>query len=151
MTEDDFWDIIERLDWDRTGDDEQVVEPAVVALSRRSVSDIRSFEDLLAVKLHALDRESHARQIGEESYRGPDHHFSPDTFLYARCCAVANGRALYQRVLTNPPLMPKDPEFESILYVAATAYDRKTGKQFDHVTAVSYETFTNEDGWQQAQ
>jgi hypothetical protein len=46
--------------------------------------------------------------------------------------------------------MPKDAEFESLMYVASTAYERKTGLvdggELD-MTDVSFETFSNEDGW----
>ena len=46
--------------------------------------------------------------------------------------------------------MPKDIEFESLLYVAPTAYERKTGISGDAVrnqTELSYETFSNTEGW----
>jgi hypothetical protein len=45
--------------------------------------------------------------------------------------------------------MPKDVEFESLLYVAQRAYERKTGSEDDVVesTAVSFETFSNQNGW----
>jgi hypothetical protein len=71
VTNDKFWLLIALLDWDMSGDDEAVVEPAVAALSQRSIEDIEAFEGLLAEKLHALDTEAHARQVGEHAYRGP--------------------------------------------------------------------------------
>jgi hypothetical protein len=46
--------------------------------------------------------------------------------------------------------MPKDIEFESLLYVASKAYERKTGLDDNgdlDMTDVSFETFSNEDGW----
>ncbi|HOU93780.1 MAG TPA: hypothetical protein PLU22_22170 [Polyangiaceae bacterium] len=35
----------------------------------------------------------------------------------------------------------------ALLSVAATAFERKTGSDFDHETPVSYETFSNAAGW----
>jgi hypothetical protein len=135
------------LDWDETGDDDAVVEPVVAALSERSIEDIQTFEDHLAEKLHALDTEAHAREIGEHAYQGPGAPFSPDWFLYVRSCIVANGRSTYEQVLADPKKMLKDLEFETLLYVAAKAYERKTGKEFTYSPPTSYETFRNEAGW----
>lgn len=50
-----FWEIIALFDWDETGDDAGVLEPAVLALSQLEADDIFAFDDLLAEKLYALD------------------------------------------------------------------------------------------------
>ncbi|MBU1248562.1 MAG: DUF4240 domain-containing protein [Proteobacteria bacterium] len=146
MSEDVFWCIIGLFNWKKTGDDEAVIEPAVKALGEMAVDDIKRFEDIISEKLYALDTESHAREIGEQAYR-PGKHFSADWFLYVRCCVVANGAEFYQSVLTNPSEMPEDMEFEALLSVAPTAFERKTGEEFDHVPHVSYESFSNREGW----
>ncbi|WP_374605053.1 DUF4240 domain-containing protein [Arenimonas sp.] len=148
MNDDTFWRIIGLLDWDEEGDDEAVIEPAVDALAQMPVEAIAGFEETLARKLHALDTRAHAREIGEDAYTDDGDDFSVDTFLYARCCVVANGRELYETVLANPAGFPKDQDFEALLNVAATAHEQKTGEEpefFD--TSVSYETFSNEAGW----
>lgn len=54
--------------------------------------------------------------------------------LHRRACRV------------DPAEMPKDMEFESLLTVGPTAFERKTGEDFDHVSAVSYESFSNKAG-----
>ena len=72
---------------------------------------------------------------------------SSDLFLYARCCAVANGKDFYQEVLSDPAKMPKDLTFEALLYLAEKAYRRKTGKRLDRAPAYIYETFFNPAGW----
>lgn len=43
--------------------------------------------------------------------------------------------------------MPKDMEFESILYLAGSAYKTKTGEEFDYNAPTDYETFSNKQGW----
>jgi predicted DNA-binding WGR domain protein len=146
MSEDVFWRIIGLFNWKKSGDDEAVIEPAVKTLARMTVDDIKRFEGLLTEKLYALDTEAHAREIGEEAFQ-PGKYFSPDWFLYVRCCVVANGRVFFETVLANPTEMPKDMEFESLLSVGPTAFERKTGEEFDYVSTLSYETFSNRNGW----
>ncbi len=68
------------------------------------------------------------------------HFFSVDEFLYSRCVVVANGEQVYDEILSNPTAMPKDSEFESVLYLAGTAYSQKTGRDFDYCAPTSYET-----------
>lgn len=146
MSEDVFWRIIGLFNWKKLGDDDAVVEPAVAALAQMAVPDITRFEDILAEKLHALDTEAHAREIGEDAFR-PGKYFSVDLFLYQRCVIVANGPKFYEQVLANPSEMPKDVEFEALLSVARSAYERKTGQEFEYDPPVSYETYSNRAGW----
>lgn len=146
MSEEVFWRIIGLFHWKKLGDDDAVVAPAVAALAQMTVGDIARFEDILAEKLYALDTEAHAREIGEDAYQ-QGKYFSVDLFLYARCCVVANGREFYEKILANPAEMPKDMDFESLLYVATTAHEKKTGAELDHLTPESFETFSNKAGW----
>lgn len=146
MTEDVFWGIIALLDWEKEGDDEAVLQPAVDSLSTFSISDITRFQDILSEKLHRLDGEQYAMHIGENAY-GQGNYFSVDVFLYTRCCAVANGRAYYEHVLAHPEDMPKDLDFEPLLWLADKACLKKTGKHLDHIPAYNYETGFNSQGW----
>ena len=146
MTESLFWEIISLLDWSQAGNDEAVIAPAVEKLVSMPIHYVYGFEDLLSEKLFELDARKFAEQIGEDSY-SPGNFFSVDNFLYVRCCVVANGQEYYAQVLEEPSLMPKDLAFEPLLYIAAQAYRRKTGKPFNYLPAFNYETFSNEEGW----
>ena len=146
MTEEVFWDIIGMLDWEKEGDDDAVLEPAINFLSDFPIPEISRFQDLLSEKLHQLDGEQYARHIGESAYGG-HRHFSADGFLYARCCAVANGRLFYQHVIGHSEDMPKDLEFEALLRLADSACVKKTGKHLEHIPAFNYETGFNSQGW----
>lgn len=150
MDEVGFWKLIAQLDWSKTGDDDAVCAPVVAALAAQPVEAIEAFEELLAQKLHALDTEAHAREIGEEAFEGSKEHFSADWFLYVRCCVVANGRKTYEAVLADPKRMPKDMEFEALLQIASAAFEQKTGRPFEFTASVSYETFANTAGWRPA-
>ncbi len=147
MDDTEFWSLISKLDWSKVGDDAAVCEPVVAALASKPASAITEFESTLAKKLHALDTEAIARQIGDDSYVGPDEHFSVDAFLYARCVVVANGQSLFTAVLSDHREMAKDMEFEALLGIAAAAYQRKTGQEFAFVPDTDYETFSNREGW----
>jgi hypothetical protein len=146
MNEEQFWAIIAKLDWTKGEDDDAILAPAMEALKPYSVADIHRFHDILAEKLYALDKQAFAEQMGEYRYGGP-HHFSVDSFLYARACVVANGKEFYESVLRDPSKMPKEYTFEALLYLAPAAFEQKTGETWDYVPKISYETFSNREGW----
>jgi Protein of unknown function (DUF4240) len=147
MTEQQFWELMGLLDWKKLGNDYAVVRPLVRALAKLAEGEIFGFDDLLAEKLHALDTEAHARHMGENSYKGLDEFFSVDLFLYTRCAVVANGKDVFEQILADPNEFPGGAEFEAIPYVAGTAYEKKTGKEYTHSPAVNFEIFSNKDGW----
>jgi hypothetical protein len=149
MDDETFWGLIEQLDWSHEGDDEKVVAPLVRALSDMPDRDIAGFADHLARRLFALDGRAWARASGATIWWGEPDQLSVDAFLYARLAVVASGREGYEAVLADPTQMPKDREFESLLYVASQAYERKTGLDDDGSldSPVSFETFANQEGW----
>jgi hypothetical protein len=145
MSEERFWSLMGLITNDRQ-DEEAALLALAAALEKLAVSDIRSFDERLAATLHRLDGRVFAEQIGIYAFRDGA-HFSVDNFLYARCEAVARGRAPFERALGAPEEMPKEATFESLLFVAQRAYEAKTGKTYDHTPATAYETFSNEAGW----
>jgi hypothetical protein len=149
MDEDGFWDILSRLDWKKQGDDDEVLAPAVRALSQMSVADIAHFEVMMAQKLFALDTREHARAVykGQIDPDDGDRYISADDFLYSRCVMIVNGRQAYEDAVRDPTLMPQESEFEAVLYLAVNAHRIKTGEDLDVSTPVSYESFSNTAGW----
>ena len=146
MNEELFWQLIEKLDWQQDSTDE-VIAPVVAALAKRSLADIYQFEEILANKLYQLDGLDYAQELGEQAYREGT-YFSVDYFLYARSYVVACGFAVFQEVLTDPSKMPKDSDFEALLYVAEKAYQLKTGKSdYSYFPQKSYETYSNYIAW----
>ena len=144
-----FWGLIDHLDWGHDGDDERVIKPVVDRLASLADAEIGSFHEILAQKLYDLDGRAWARESGDEIWLGEPDRLSVDEFLYARAAVVARGRATFDAVLADPTQMPKNAGFEALLYVAANAYERKTGLEWDDLddTEVSYETFSNDEGW----
>ncbi len=141
LGEAEFWSVVGQLDWGRKGN-EDIAAPAIAALAQFSETDIERFDDLLAAKLFALDGERFAAGLLKNG------GFSTDVFLYARCCAVANGPDFYAKTLNDPSFFPVGRTFEPLLYVAEKAHRLKTGRDdYDHLTAIHYETFSNQAGW----
>lgn len=139
-----FWQIIGLLDWDKTGNDDAVLAPAVLALSVMPIAAIHQFEDILAEKLWRLDTPAHAKA---SLANRPQALLSVDGFLYDRCCVVANGKDFYEQVLQDPSKMPTGFAFGRLLSLASQAYQAKTGKHFIHIPQYAYETYSNEAAW----
>ena len=146
VNEDDFWEIIDLLDWSKTGDNNAVLKPAIEKLASYPIHFTYQFQDFLSEKLFQLDGRKFAENIGEDAYQ-ENKYFSPDQFLYARCCVVANGKSAFNEVLENPSEMPKNMTFEPILYLANKAYHQKTGKKLDYLPLFNFETYANEKAW----
>ena len=144
--EDWFWSIIALLDWDKAGDDDAVLAPAVAQLAASPIRSILLFADMLSEKLYKLDAQVFAENMGAYSFR-EGNYFSVDDFLYARCCVIANGRAVYENVLADPTQMPEEETFEPLLRLAAEAYRSKTGQPMAYAPAYNIETFSNKEGW----
>ncbi len=141
LKESEFWDIIALLDWS-SDTREGVLLTAIEALARRPVSHIYQWEDFMTEKLFQLDTAAHANIAYPES-----EHISEDGFLYIRAAAVAKGREHFEEVLKAPELLHPDEDFEPLLSLSALAYEQKTGKAFDYISPISYETFSNTAGW----
>jgi predicted DNA-binding WGR domain protein len=148
MNEDIFWEIISSFNWKKTGDDDAVLRPALKRLVSMAVDDIQQFAEILAEKLYNLDGLVYASNIGPDSYKSEDEFFSNDYFLYVRCCVVANGKEYYESVLADPTQMPKEMDFEALLYLADEAYNKKMKTEDENLdTKLSFETFSNIEAW----
>jgi Protein of unknown function (DUF4240) len=149
MNEAQFWAIIDLFDW-RTQNSDAILAPAIHALAELSLKDIHTFHNVLNEKLYTLDGRRFAEQLGRNRYTSDDSAcFSVDSFLYARCCVVANGKTFYEKVLQSPAKMPKEYTFESLLYLPQKAWHKKTGRDsYNYFPEVWSETFSNSDGWE---
>jgi hypothetical protein len=148
MKDETFWSIISLLNFNDENDEEEILEPAVNALAKMSVKDIKEFEEALSYKLYLLDTKEHAKNIGEFSYdEETQDYFSADLFLYFRCSVIAEGKECFELTIKNPQNMPKDNSFEPLLSLASEAYTKRTGKDFEYITGCDYESFSNVEGW----
>ena len=146
LSEDTFWTIIALLDW-KQKETQEILAPAILQLSQFSTNQIKAFDDLLSEKLYFLDGQKYDENTGQNAYKGKEASFSIDGFLYARCLVVAMGEERYTQILSNPTLMIKDDSFEPLLSLAQLAYQKKTGRTYEHTPTYIYETFANTKGW----
>lgn len=144
----DFFHFTDMLDWSKQGDDDAVLEPLVSFLSQYGDNVIFAFEDKMTELLYTLDSYEIAKPLIEKWG-----HISSDGFLYARCTALINGKPYYNAILKGKKKLSADKEFESILYVPMNAWKRlhRTNEEnYPHITKLSYETFSNKEGWENA-
>ena len=146
MDDSTFWNLISLVDWNKKSDS-SIIKPVIEALAKMSIEEIISFEETFSYKLYQLDTKEHVRNSGDYTYDKRTGYVSEDLFLYSRALVVAEGEVFYEMVLKHPSLFPKTHDFEPMLYIAEKAYKKKTKKEFFHITAYSYETFSNEAGW----
>ena len=145
LTEIEFWQLIELLNWKKETN-AAIIEPLIKRLSTLHVAHIYNFQEILTQKLFQLDQKKYAEQIGQYAYQ-EGAYFSVDHFLHVRACVVANGKEAFEEVVKNPQTMFKDLAFESLLSVASIAYERKTKKSFMYLPSLNYETYSNKEGW----
>jgi hypothetical protein len=148
LNEEYFWDLIDLIDWNQETDS-KILSPLLDRMVSLSSENICQFKEILSEKLFRLDTKEHARFIGDCSYKEKTSSFSPDIFLFTRALVVAKGKDFYTRVLLNPKLMPKNSDFEAILYLPSDAYKIKTGKEMNYVPKYIPETFSNSKGWEE--
>lgn len=149
MDEKKFWSVIDMLDWSQE-ESGKVLEPAILKLGACSKEAICQFQEILSTKLFDLDAKRFAEELGSNAWPPDEEHgryFSVDDFLYSRCAVVANGKHFYESVVRDPSHIPKEFTFEPLLYLADRAWSRKTGEPLDCFPTLSYETFSNAQGW----
>lgn len=136
MTVNDFWEILEMLDWNFEGEDHRVINPVVQYLAAQSDERIFEFDDIMSKLLSDLDKPELAEQLYGMGESVPE-----DDFLYTRCVALINGKEYYEAVLYKRESLQGDMEFQPILYVPAIAWALKHGGQgelYPHAAVPGY-------------
>ncbi len=138
-----FWQLIHKIDWVQPNNTTKL-QPLIDALAQLSIPEIYQFSERLADFLHQLDGPDFAQALEKEELG-----FSADTFLYARCFAVAKGQAFYEHILAKNTPLAAD-YLEQLLYVPSKAYQQKTGKKYSYIPSTNYESFFNQALWGEA-
>jgi hypothetical protein len=137
-----FWELIGLLDGDTRNE-----EKLISALGLLPPNDILGFSESLADALFALDRP----ELTEDPNNDQQVPMSEDVFLYFRCSVVAAGREAFERVLREGVLRESEWDDggsgEGLLSISPAAFERATGREWDHDTHVSYETGSNREAW----
>ena len=109
-----------------------------------SIPEIYQFSERLAEVLHQLDGPDFIKALEEDPLG-----YSADTFLYARCFAVARGQVFYENVLSKATPLPTE-YLEQLLSVASKVYQKKTGEKYNYMPSTIYESFFNQSLWGEA-
>ena len=144
MNDHEFWALVSFVRRDPPATDQAAFAPLEAELGRRGEAEIKQFEDILAQRLCDLDRS----ELASAATGLP---LSSDSFLYYRAAVVLAGEQAYRSVLEDPEKFRPytgtgGPEAEFLLYVAQHAYESSTGKEWEHVSPVDYETGSNPAG-----
>ncbi|MFB9926929.1 DUF4240 domain-containing protein [Amycolatopsis halotolerans] len=148
MDDREFWALVSLARRDPPATDQAAFAPLEEELGRRGEAEIKQFEDILARLLYDLDRAEFAATPSAATGLP----LSSDSFLYHRAAVVLAGEQAYRSVLEDPEKFGScagvgAPEAEFLLYVAQHAYESLTGKEWEHVSPVDYETGSNPAGW----
>jgi hypothetical protein len=146
---DRFWELVSLIGGYPPVDEDEAFQPIQTALAALGESEITGFEDTLSRLLYDLDRQEFAALPTIDTGREQ----SSDSFLYNRCAVVVAGRSSYQSVLEGTRSFQEfthshGPSSEPLLYVAEQAFEQLTGREWEHVPPLDYETGTNPAGWE---
>lgn len=145
MDEAGFWEIMNLLDWEKEGEDDDVLLPVIERLVALDDSAIFAFDDIMARLLYDID----GRAWAEDIYGNLD-NVSSDDFLYTRCVALVNGKDYYEAIKNRAETLDADLEFEAILYAPPIAWAVKHDADvegYPHETKYSFETGSNVAKW----
>jgi len=139
MKESQFWHIIDLINLAS----ESPLQDALNELVSYDQEDIISFEQILTAYLFELDAEQYALPIYQKK------PIKTDSFLYARCGVIAQGKQSYESVIEHPLAIVPPIYFEPLLYLAEKAITQKAHIDFFEFPPFpkSYETYSNKDGW----
>lgn len=140
-----FWEIMGLLNWDKEGDDDEVLLPLIEKLVDMTDDEIFAFDDIMAKLLYDIDGCAWAKAMYDDL-----NDISGDEFLYARCVAIVNGKDYYENIKNHTEIMDPDLEFEAILYVPPIAWAVKHDgdvEEYPHNTKYSFETGSNTKQW----
>jgi Protein of unknown function (DUF4240) len=144
LSETEFWGVMDALDWSQKATLD-ILKPAIAQLAQMPVVNLYLFADKLSEKLYQLDTRAHGdAYLAQQS----DDYLSVDDFLYNRCAVVAEGKAYFEQVLSQPDLFPTEISFEPILRLTHEAYLQKTGRPFNYQPLFNIETYSNSKSWQ---
>jgi predicted DNA-binding WGR domain protein len=143
FSEVEFWSLIERTKRSSEDTSEQA-EQLIEILSTRALDDIFQFEHIFT----NLYFQSYQSRLWAAAYL-INGGCSDDGFDYFRAWLIAQGKEVFAKTVENPDFLAKyikaeqvgeEVECEDILYVAARAFEQKTGKtlkEFYKITAGS--------------
>ncbi len=140
LSEEQFWQIIDCLDWSKQDEDDIMAE-AVQVLTQMPIANIYLFKDILSEKIFHINTKAHANSYKAKQKDG---YAYVEDFLYVCCAIVAGGKDYYESNFNNPNELLVENAFASLLSLADDAYALKTGKKMDYLPTFNFETHNNQ-------
>lgn len=133
MDRETFWQLIDSVRTEARNDETQF-EPILCSyLEELEPSDLIEFD----YHLRKLVAQAYLNQLWGAAYI-INGGASDDGFYYFRAWLVMQGKAVYEKALTDPDSLVEvcdqinfDAEAEEILYSARNVYEQKTGEEFE--------------------
>jgi hypothetical protein len=132
VTEDEFWNIIEKS-LEECGENRSARVASMVAeLEALGEGDIMEFERQLRTKI--IECDDYGTMAAAKIIDGS---VSDDSYLYFRCWLIGRGREVFDGAVEDPDSIadvarPDEfADFEDLLYVATSAFEHKTGREED--------------------
>jgi len=132
MDESKFWSMIEQASAKSRFNSDDTARILERELSKMPKQDIFDFELIMRQKIFEADHFN--VMIAQKIIDG---YVSDDSYLYFRCWLVSLGKDAFYGVIEDTDYLAKlvnkntVPDFESLLYVATSAYSINTGKEED--------------------
>jgi hypothetical protein len=128
MNKTEFWKIIESAKAEAQADQQIQEQVLVDSLEKLELEQIIEFECILREYLLEAD---HFNIMAAQKII--DGYVSDDPYLYFRCWLIGQGEAVFTNALQNPDTLVSvvdDPyqDFEALLYVTTTAFEKRTGR-----------------------
>jgi hypothetical protein len=162
MTQDSFWDILDKSWLDSSTLYEQrkqaikdndealleqlschledtIIENYTKRLAKLSKDELTAFIHIFEERMYNIDRkEIHEHTDG-----------SDDGFLYCRCFILGMGKEYYEMIDKTPSKAKFDLEAESFGFSPYGVYEDVFGEEFDRATEYSIESCSNGAGWKE--
>jgi hypothetical protein len=129
---DNFWALIDSAVNISNGSDELKEKYLTAELEKLSLEEIKSFE--IAFRKCIIDADDYKVMASQKII---EDYVSDDTYLYFRCWLIGKGKTVYTETLKDPDYLSlivnkgQICDWEGIMYVATSAYSKKTGKEED--------------------
>jgi hypothetical protein len=136
MTEENFWELIDLIDWRHEPSRENMLKMIKAGLRREVPEEVEKFQEILVEKLRVLDTPDFWKATKETS---------GDSFLYIRLYVVGKGKNYFLNVCSRRIKMPDyNHWFEGLLSVARLIYQERTGREMPENGKMSAESFRSE-------
>ncbi|GAB3303406.1 DUF4240 domain-containing protein [Hymenobacter tenuis] len=129
MDKNEFWQLIDAAKKASNGDQTLQEKALINSLATYEPEHIIDFECIL--REYLIEADDFGIMAAQKILDG---YVSDDTYLYFRCWLIGQGESVFRAALDKPDTLAMVldagyQDFEELLYVATTAFQKRTGKE----------------------